>query len=477
MLGGDVRNEGALEYEEVDSDLYDLLGRILTKDPVKRITLKEIKHHPWVLYGLPNPRAWIEETDPAYQSKGKRIEVSNEEVNTAVIKLPFMQRMRSNLARIFGFKDKGSSSRSGSPRGGVMHSRTDSSSSSPISWHSSNESLWDGSRRFNTFKSGDEHRSWLSQMGRVGGGEHPLSQSVTTSPVERENMKSSYFDSVPNLVPGLQVPRRPQPPVRAASAVSTSESMKTVRPSNYSYGSPSSRESPSRFGGVSQMTFGRGPSGSSGVYGVFGGAHHHQHQHHHDRLPAEQSLSGHEGLRSRSLDEDRHSGASLALITTPAVGQVENEGLWKEGAAREVQGSSSHEQGRNHQYHHSESLGYQSSIESFQLTKESLLRKRRSDLELVNNHHHDYDSELPPKAEGPMWPASSPSSAAAEKENGITKVKTQETVRRAESREETATDQQGEENKDDDSSDEDYDSDEDGLIFMGMGGKRPSSTS
>lgn len=95
----DTRPEHVLAYEDIDVELYDLLKRILTKDPVKRITIKEIKHHPWFLHGLPNPRAWVEDTDPAYQSMGRRIEVSNEEVTSAVSKVPFMERVRSNVAR------------------------------------------------------------------------------------------------------------------------------------------------------------------------------------------------------------------------------------------------------------------------------------------------------------------------------------------------------------------------------------------
>ncbi|KAF2153049.1 Pkinase-domain-containing protein, partial [Myriangium duriaei CBS 260.36] len=44
-----LRGPNALEYEELEDTLLDLLKRLLTKDVKKRATLEEIRHHPWVL--------------------------------------------------------------------------------------------------------------------------------------------------------------------------------------------------------------------------------------------------------------------------------------------------------------------------------------------------------------------------------------------------------------------------------------------
>ncbi|GAA5884426.1 hypothetical protein JCM6882_005247 [Rhodosporidiobolus microsporus] len=45
-------------------EVVDLLGRLLEKDPTKRITLEEVKQHPWVLRNLPSPDSWLHTADP-----------------------------------------------------------------------------------------------------------------------------------------------------------------------------------------------------------------------------------------------------------------------------------------------------------------------------------------------------------------------------------------------------------------------------
>ncbi|KAK1810789.1 hypothetical protein LTR12_014837 [Friedmanniomyces endolithicus] len=94
------RGEYDIVYEEIDDDLYDLLKRLLTKDPRRRITLEEVRHHPWLVADLPNKVKWLEETDTGRQSHGKKIEVSNEDVKTAVIPLQFLDRARSGIKKV-----------------------------------------------------------------------------------------------------------------------------------------------------------------------------------------------------------------------------------------------------------------------------------------------------------------------------------------------------------------------------------------
>jgi len=60
VMNSNKRMEEELAYEDLDEEIQDLLRRLLIKDPTKRITIKEIKHHPWVLRGLSRPDAWIE---------------------------------------------------------------------------------------------------------------------------------------------------------------------------------------------------------------------------------------------------------------------------------------------------------------------------------------------------------------------------------------------------------------------------------
>jgi SNF1-activating kinase 1 len=87
-------------YENIDDDLYDLLKRLLLKDSTKRITLREVKRHPWVLHGIPDPIGWIEETDPSRQNEGKKIEVSTEDVEKAVVPIGIIERVRSGIRKV-----------------------------------------------------------------------------------------------------------------------------------------------------------------------------------------------------------------------------------------------------------------------------------------------------------------------------------------------------------------------------------------
>ncbi|RFU80418.1 serine threonine kinase [Trichoderma arundinaceum] len=96
------RDDNDLEYEDVDNLLYDLLRQMLTKNPEKRIRLKDIKRHPWVLQGLPNPRSWLEETDPAKPSSGRKIQVDERDLSSAVVPLTFLERARSVVKKTIG---------------------------------------------------------------------------------------------------------------------------------------------------------------------------------------------------------------------------------------------------------------------------------------------------------------------------------------------------------------------------------------
>jgi hypothetical protein len=62
--------------------------------------LKEIKRHPFTLRGLDNPVQWIEETDPARKYQGRKIEVSSEDVERAVVPIGFLARVRSGMRKV-----------------------------------------------------------------------------------------------------------------------------------------------------------------------------------------------------------------------------------------------------------------------------------------------------------------------------------------------------------------------------------------
>lgn len=362
----DCRDVDQLFYEDIDDELYDLLRRLLTKDPVRRITLKEIKHHPWTLNGLPNHRAWVEETDPGYQSKGKRIEVSNEEVSGAVSKVPFIQRVRSNVVKWFG----GRSSKDKDPRKHSSNPSTETLSSN-FSISTFGKSL-PQSRRSSL--KGDEDVRYSK--------EHPLAQSVTASPVEEEpGSWSSYFESdapphVRRTIPAPVVTPRPQYR-RTRSSMSNAESTKTVRKISMESTTRPRTGTPSIIEALGVSNFGSLFSGSS------------------SRRSSRGTLGGGSWSRRTSptgADRDPHSEAIVALSNASAVGQVRSTGLWHTQYTEPSEiPASAHRRNRSHQ------LGVKSSKESLNLTKEALLRRRRSDLD------GGTDDTLMPQVESAMY--------------------------------------------------------------------------
>ncbi|KAG6010945.1 hypothetical protein E4U21_002615 [Claviceps maximensis] len=96
------RDDNDLAYEDIDSLLYDLLKQMLTKNPEKRIRLRDIKRHPWVVQGIPDVHAWLDETDPARPSHGRKIQVDEKEMSHAVIPLTLLERARSVVKKAVG---------------------------------------------------------------------------------------------------------------------------------------------------------------------------------------------------------------------------------------------------------------------------------------------------------------------------------------------------------------------------------------
>lgn len=355
----DCRDPDQLRYEEIDDELYDLLRRLLTKDPVRRITLKEIKHHPWTLNGLPNPRAWVEETDPGYQSKGKRIEVSNEEVTSAVSKVPFIQRVRSNVAKWFtgrSSKEKDPRKHASSPSSETLSSASSSSTYGKPSPQSRRSSL-----------KGDEDR--FSR-------EHPLAQSVTASPVEEESSWSSYFDKPAQTHERKTIPvptvTRPAPPRRARSSMSNAESTKTVR--------KISMDGPRPRTGTPSIIEALGASNFGGLFATS------------SRRSSRTGFGSWSRRTSLTEEDERRPEPIVAVSNASAVGQVQSTGLWHTQISppSDIPASA-------HRRNRSQQLAGKSSAESFNLTKEALLRHRRSDV------GSSTDDTLMPRMESAMY--------------------------------------------------------------------------
>ncbi|KAF7722424.1 hypothetical protein EC973_003163 [Apophysomyces ossiformis] len=79
---------------EVCNDLKDLLYRLLAKVPQERITLEEVKIHPWVIADLQDPQIWWETADPRQR---KIVEINDEDMVQAVT---IMDRLRNTIHKL-----------------------------------------------------------------------------------------------------------------------------------------------------------------------------------------------------------------------------------------------------------------------------------------------------------------------------------------------------------------------------------------
>ncbi|KAI9885414.1 MAG: hypothetical protein M1823_002798 [Watsoniomyces obsoletus] len=171
------RRPDELVYEEIDDDLIDLFKRILEKDPTKRIMLKEIKRHPFTLHGIDDPIRWIEETDPARQYAGKKIEVSTEDVERAVVPIGFLARMRSGMRKMGAAIGLGAGREGRRRAKSSVHSQdgtTSTTSTSPT------PTIRDERRRSVRGDDPMPPSSTTSRTPREGG--HPLASSVVVTP-------------------------------------------------------------------------------------------------------------------------------------------------------------------------------------------------------------------------------------------------------------------------------------------------------
>ncbi|KAI1346420.1 kinase-like protein [Xylaria sp. FL0043] len=192
------RDDNVLSYEEIDDDLYDLLRKMLIKNPEKRIRLRDVKRHPWVVADINMPVIqWIDETDPSRRFSGRKIEVDEREITRAVVPLTLMERARSVVKKavnkvMHGGRTEKSENHSQSRR------RAASSVASSAGEMSANASpfpsYWQEMRRKSIRP--DDYFATVRES------EHPLSQSVSATPHEsptRELLDSPQQQSTPPL--------------------------------------------------------------------------------------------------------------------------------------------------------------------------------------------------------------------------------------------------------------------------------------
>lgn len=177
---GPYREDAELAYEDIDEELYDLLKRMLVKDPTERMKLREVKRHPWVIRDIDNIIGWLDDTDPSRKTAGKRIQVGDEELDRAVVPITFLERARSALKKtvnkVIGVAR--SETRSEGSRRRAASSATSSGADlhSPLTPHlreSRRSSLRADEGYFAAINEAPVHREPY---------EHPLAQSLTASP-------------------------------------------------------------------------------------------------------------------------------------------------------------------------------------------------------------------------------------------------------------------------------------------------------
>ncbi|CAI6338604.1 unnamed protein product [Periconia digitata] len=325
-----------LDYEELDDDLLNLFEKLFIKDPRKRITIQEIKRHPWLTRDIENFHSWVEDTDPDKTSQGGKIKISKDDIDQAVVPITILDRVKLGIRKVTEITR--SLTRQGSrKRAPSTASSNDALSATAI--HSSSSGYYEGRR-----PSLGPGMPIFEALSRSREPEHPLSQSVTASPEATE--KPRYFDGRNSRTssPAQSAEKkdktapsapatRPHLPDRAFSALSTSASIRTVRQSDLSSRTcPASPALPPALPGTPTTI--DTPSGST-LGGIFGGMP--KRVVHEARSDAKFLQSpGSQHTRAKSIDrvsgppEDAHTWPSLAISTANASGQVDQPDLLKD---------------------------------------------------------------------------------------------------------------------------------------------------
>lgn len=337
----DHRFAHELLYDDVDDDLYDLLKRLLEKDPAKRITIKEIKHHPWVLHDIPHHISWLDETDPARFTQGKKIEISKEEVADAVMPLRLIERAKSVAKKVGGVLGIGTG-RSGRRRGQSSATSSDLGAGSPGPG-SSNTSM--RGERADILRGTDNglmtlprvYQEPVEQHHHQDHPDHPLSQSVTASPDSApddtpfdEAFATHVIEQRPQAsdpVDAMSQMQRPLMPERQGSVMSTAGSVRTLRQSDVLGHSSDRLPSPDENDVCTEQPT-ELPSNST-LGALFGGSGLSlmSRMRSHDRVDADSRSPNVPPSSGIDVPEDLHGEPSIALSNTSASGHVHGPDL------------------------------------------------------------------------------------------------------------------------------------------------------
>jgi len=326
-----------LEYEEIDDDLLDLFKKLFIKDPRRRISIQEIKRHPWLTRDIENFHSWVEDTDPDKSSQGGKIKISKADIDQAVVPITILDRVKLGIRKVTEITR--SLTRQGSRRR-APSAASSSNDALPITANSSSSTISQDGRR----PSLGPGMPIYEALSRSREPEHPLSQSVTASPEPTEKLR--YFDGsnsrTASPAQSTETRERPNPagpatrphlPDRAFSALSSAASIRTVRQSDLLHkGVPNSPTLPPALPGTPTTL---DTPGGSNLGGIFGGM---PKRIVHEARPEGKALQPPRGhhARAKSTDrpsgppEDAHTWPSLAISTASASGEVDQPDLLKE---------------------------------------------------------------------------------------------------------------------------------------------------
>ncbi|TLD22618.1 kinase-like protein [Venturia nashicola] len=347
-----------LEYEDVNDELKDLLKRMLTKDPQKRISLFEVKHHSWVVHDIPNKIQWLEDTDPSKMSSGQKVEVSKEDVDVAVVPIShFLDKVKSFARRAgqaVGLTGTKTSTRTLSRRRAKSTATSASGDhSQPTSAASSSSTISQDARQEKRRPSmipGDIIQALkASAAARDSGGEHPLSQSVTASPevkefpeffADEESQPDSPMSTISQGCLRMKSTKRPSLD-RTQTTISKNGSIRTIRPSDMNTTAGGATTLPA----LPSTPLESHPS--SNLQGIFSGTKHKL-----MKIGRSRSRSTSKFGRASPVDrvmgddDDAHAQPSLGLSDTTALGQVNSSSTLFEGSTAGSSAAASPESSR-----------------------------------------------------------------------------------------------------------------------------------
>jgi [calcium/calmodulin-dependent protein kinase] kinase len=337
---GPCREDGELAYEDIDDELYDLIRRMLIKDPSERMKLREVKRHPWVLRGIDNVMGWLDDTDPSRKTAGRRIQVDRAELDHAVIPISIIERARSAVKKAVGkvLSVTRSETRSeGSRRRAASNTIGSGVDTSHQPWSPASPLGRDG--RLGSLR-GDESSLFAAANAlheRREPTEHPLAQSSTADQdISADDGKTFSLDSVQQSPSVGASPKRVRSGTtgdfdtrsgRPNRSVSTTRSAQTAVPRGHAYsrsvtGTPISIVTTGHTSTVSPFTAGPLAEGHSGVLNKV----HIWDNKGRDFTPVTEERPS---TRARSVDrgifgmEDKHGHASIATCPAVAPGQFD----------------------------------------------------------------------------------------------------------------------------------------------------------